>query len=135
MTTVRCPMRECRKAIDLEALPHAARGGAPARPERPPCLHFIAAWGGQRGPMVEAVLYALEGNRELVIRNIRPPEVQASILDAERAGLEEDVRRFVHVVEDAAAFGDQFEANSVSRAFAQRILGPDPIATMSRRDR
>jgi hypothetical protein len=48
--TVRCPMRECRRSIDIDALP-----AAPARPERPPCLHFIAAWGAGRGAMARSV--------------------------------------------------------------------------------
>ena len=129
--TARCPMRECRRAVDLDALP-----AMPARPEPAPCLHFIAAWGAGRGAMVEEVLWGLEGNRELTIRNLRPAEVPASMLDAERPALEAAAREFAHEVAEStmegapqawALFGDVYERDAVSRTMAQLILGPDPM--------
>jgi hypothetical protein len=124
-------MRECRRAVDLDALP-----AMPARPEPAPCLHFIAAWGAGRGAMVEEVLWGLEGNRELTIRNLRPAEVPASMLDAERPALEAAAREFAHEVAEStmegapqawALFGDVYERDAVSRTMAQLILGPDPM--------
>ena len=79
---VRCPMRECRRSIDLDTLPQL-----PARPEPRPCLHYIAAWGGKRAAMIEEVLAGLAGNRELVIRNLRPPEVGPATIEAKRGAL------------------------------------------------
>jgi len=132
--TARCPMRECRKAVDLDALP-----AMPTRPEPAPCLHFIAAWGEGRGPMVEEVLWGLEGNRELTIRNLRPADLPASVLDAERPALEAAAREFAHEVAEStpdggppqawALFGDLFERDAVSRTMAQLILGPDPMVS------
>lgn len=130
---LRCPMPECRRRIDLDALP-----AFPDQPAEPPCLHFIAGWGAHRGRMAEAVLYALARNRELVIRNLRPPEIPADWIEPVRDELEAVARRFAHEVgvpaahdgrgEDAAAlFGDVHERNHVARNFASLILGPDPM--------
>ena len=134
MTTVRCPMIECRKRIDLDAIPVP-----PAQPETAPCLHYIAAWdhvGGRLGGMAEAVLWGLRGNRELAIRNVRPAEVEQSRIDETRAMLDAAAAEFAleHVAEELASgshgalFGDVFERDRVSFAFAQIILGPDPMA-------
>jgi hypothetical protein len=129
---VRCPMRECRRSIDLDALPPL-----PARPEPAPCLHYIAAWGPERAGMVEEVLAGLAGNRELVIRNLRPSEVATATIEAQRAALEAAAREFAREVEanvdgapaGAALFGDPHERDAVSRAMAQVILGPDPMVS------
>ena len=134
---VRCPMRECRRSIDLDGLPPMPMKAAPA-----PCLHYIAAWGAGRGAMVEEVLWGLEGNRELTIRNLRPAEVSASVLDAERPALEAAAREFAHEVAESvtestpdgapqawALFGDMYERDAVSRTMAQIILGPDPMVS------
>ncbi|GMU39515.1 MAG: hypothetical protein AMXMBFR23_03810 [Chloroflexota bacterium] len=127
MTTVRCPMPECRKRVDLDAIPRP-----PEQPSTPPCLHFIAAWGAGRGPAAEAVLWGLAGNREFQVRNLRPGEVRPERIEAFRAALDEVARRFAHeVASDAAGegalFGDIHERNHVAREFAHLILGPDPI--------
>jgi hypothetical protein len=128
---LRCPMRECRRRIDLDALP-----AFPEQPAEAPCLHFIAGWGANRGRMAEAVLFALARNREIVIRNLRPPEVPAAWIDPVRDELEAVARRFAHEVaaqaDDggegvAALFGDVHERNHVARNFASLILGPDPM--------
>jgi hypothetical protein len=130
---VRCPMRECRRSIDLDGLPPM-----PMKPQPAPCLHYIAAWGVGRGPMVEEVLWGLEGNRELTIRNLRPAEVPASALDAERPALEAAAREFAREVPESTAegapqawalFGDVYERDAVSRTMAQLILGPDPMVS------
>jgi len=120
-------MRECRKRVDLDAIPPP-----PDRVAPPPCLHYIAAWGAGRGAMAEAVLWGLEGNRELQIRSLRPREVQASRIEACRVDLEAAARRFAHEVPsdvdgEAVLFGDVHERNHVAREFAHFILGPDPI--------
>lgn len=75
------------------------------------------------------MLLGLEGNRELVIRNVRPrePEARALIERADVAALNDTVDRSLHVVEDRAAFGDQHERAAASRGLAQLIVGPDPI--------
>jgi hypothetical protein len=134
--TVRCPMRECRRAIALGELPTF-----PALPPRAPCLHFVAAWGPPpgRAPLAEEALFALEGNRELVIRNLRPAEVEPAAIDAQRAELDAAARRFAHAVDagtgDAATdddpgaqpwgalFGDMHERDAVAREFARLLLG------------
>lgn len=130
---VRCPMRECRRSIDLDTLP-----AMPARPEPSPCLHFVAAWGGGRGQLVEEVLAGLAGNRELVIRNLRPAEIRPAIIEAERPGLEAVARQFAHEVTTGpdgapiaggALFGDPHERDAVCRTMAQLILGPDPMVS------
>ncbi len=133
---VRCPMRECRRAVDLDALPLLpARPAPPARNGPAPCLHYIAAWGSGRGRMAEEVLAGLAGNRELVIRNLRPAEVAPATIEAQRVGLEGAARQFARVVApdgDAACgalFGDPHERDAVSRAMAQLILGPDPMVS------
>ncbi len=122
-------MRECRRRIDLDALPPL-----PQRPAEAPCLHFIAAWGGARGSLAEEVLTGLDGNRELLIRNLRPAEVDPARLQADEEAIEQVVRHYAQVVDDpavedgGAVFGDVFERNDVSRALASLILGPDPMA-------
>lgn len=129
-------MPECRKRIDLadfEAIPIP-----PAQPRAQPCLHFIAAWGGRRGPLAEAVLYALTGNREFLHRNLRPAEVEPARLDEVRDDLNRVARQGAHEVrpadvdrdgneDEAALFGDRHEANQVARDFAHYIIGPQPI--------
>ncbi len=122
MSEVRCPMRECRRRIDLDALP-----ALPQRPAPAPCLHYIAAWGPGRGSFAQEVLWGLEGNRELVIRNLRPAEVPAAVLNAQAEALLAGARQFAHVVDDTALFGDPHERDAVSRVWAQLILGPDPM--------
>jgi hypothetical protein len=122
--TVRCPMRECRKTIDLEALPPM-----PEQPVPPPCLHFIAAWNAGRASMAEEVLHALTGNRELVIRNLRPPDYTKAAIEAHSAAIEAAARQFAHVVDDVAVFGDQYERDAVSRELAQAMIGPDPMVS------
>lgn len=134
MTTVRCPMIECRKRIDLDVIPTP-----PEQPAVAPCLHYIAAWdrvGGRLGGMAEAVLWGLRGNRELAIRNVRSAEVEQARIDETRALLEAVAAEFAHEVSEdgagpggpGALFGDVFERDRVSFAFAQIILGPDPMA-------
>jgi hypothetical protein len=126
-------MRECRRSIDIDALP-----AAPARPAQPPCLHFIAAWGAGRGSMVEEVLAGLMGNRELTIRNLRPGQIPPAIIEAQRGQLEGAAQRFARVVPETvegrepeawALFGDVHERDAVSRTMAQLILGPDPMVS------
>lgn len=131
MTMLRCPMIECRRRIDLDAIPVP-----PEQPEAAPCLHFIAAWGGPRGGMAEAVLWGLRGNRELAIRNVRPAEVEQARIDETRELLEAVAAESAHEVtatdgegDEGALFGDVFERDRVSFAFAQIILGPDPMAS------
>ncbi len=130
MTTLRCPMIECRQRIDLDAIPVP-----PEQPAEAPCLHFIAAWGGPRGAMAEAVLWGLRGNRELAIRNLRPAEVDPRRIAEVRAAMEVSARAFAHEVtadatgDQAALFGDIHERNRVAFEFAQHILGPDPMST------
>ena len=129
MTTVRCPMIECRKRVDLDAIPVP-----PEQPVEAPCLHYIAAWdhvGGRLGGMAEAVLWGLRGNRELAIRNLRPAEVDPRRIDEVRAALDASARTFAHDVTEAecgALFGDVHERNRVAFDFAQHILGRDPMA-------
>lgn len=123
--TLRCPMIECRKRIDFDAIPVP-----PEQPAVAPCLHFIAAWGGIRGGMAEAVLWGLRGNRELAIRNLRPAEVEPRRIAEVRPALDAAARAFAHEVvegERAALFGDVHERNRVAFEFAQHILGPDPM--------
>jgi hypothetical protein len=126
-TEVRCPMPECRKRIDLDALPPF-----PQQPAEPPCLHFIATWGADRAPMAESVMFALTHNREFTIRSVRPPEIPRDWIDPVRTELEAAARRFAHEVaairaeaETAALFGDVHERNHVARMFASLILGND----------
>ncbi len=120
-------MPECRKRVDLASIPPP-----PDRPSPLPCLHYIAAWGGSRGPLVEAVLWGLEGNRELTIRSLRPREVAPGRLDAVRGELEDAARRFANEVPaeetgEPALVGDVPQRDHVSREFAHLILGPDPV--------
>ena len=122
-------MIECRRRIDLDAMLVS-----PAQPAAPPCLHFIAAWGGpggRLGGMAEAVLWGLLGNRELAIRNLRPAEVDPRRIVEVRGALEQSARVFAHEVtegERGALFGDIHERNRVAFEFAMHILGPDPMA-------
>lgn len=131
MNDVRCPMRECRKRVDLDTLP-----AAPAHADPPPCLHYIAAWGGYRGDRATAVLWALNGNREFQIRNLRAAEVDPARIEAVRDALDLACGRFAHEVEAAdgagALFGDQHERNRVAFEFAQAILGVDPAVPTAR---
>ena len=138
MAIVRCPMIECRRRVDLDAIPVP-----PEQPVEAPCLHYIAAWdhvGGRLGGMAEAVLWGLRGNRELAIRNLRPAEVDPRRIDEVRAILETAARSFAHEVVEGdpatdgraserqgALFGDVHERNRVAFEFAQHILGPDPM--------
>lgn len=134
--TLRCPMIECRRRVDLAAIPPP-----PEQPAPPPCLHYIAAWdhaGGRLGGMVEAVLRGLRGNRELAIRNLRPAEVAPARIIEVRAALEAAARAFAHEVVAggtgsadgaAALFDDVHERNRVAFEFAQHILGPDPMGS------
>ncbi len=134
-------MRECRRRIDLAGLPVRAYA------ERDACMHFVAAWGGPRGAMIEETLAGLEGNREFVIRNIRPAELLPpgpspglrtglstglrTGLEAGRAEIEGAIARYAHVVlvepDGGALFGDEFERDGLARALARIILGVDPI--------
>lgn len=124
MTSVRCPMRECRRSIDLDPLPPM-----PQQPDPAPCLHYVAAWCEGRSSMAEEVLHALAGNRELVIRNVRPAEVPAEAIEEHREGIEAAARQFAHVVDEVALFGDPFERDAVSREIAHLIIGPDPMVS------
>ena len=123
---VRCPLPECRRRIDIDALP-----AWPERPAQPPCLHFIAAWGDGRRSLAEEVLFGLDGNRELAIRNLRPREVEATQLEAVGEGFAEAVQRYAHIADATAAFGDPHERDAISRAVVQLILGPDPLASLT----
>ena len=125
-------MIECRKRIDLDAIPVP-----PEQPGTPPCLHFIAAWGGPLGEIAESVLWGLKGNRELAIRNVRPADVLPSDFEANRAMFDAAAAEYAHEVTNGepgssefrgALFGDVFERDRVSFAFAQIILGPDPMS-------
>ncbi|RLT35673.1 MAG: hypothetical protein DWI59_02730 [Chloroflexi bacterium] len=119
---VRCPMRECRRSLDLDA------------GEGTPCMHFVAAWR-EWSAMPRAVLTGLDGNRELVIRNVRPAEVEDAALEVRQAEIEVLTRQFGHVVEpvedalhaSGALYGDQYERDAVSRELAQLLIGPDPM--------
>ncbi len=119
-------MRECRRAVALDELP-----AFPGQPKRAPCLHFVAAWGlaPDRAPLAEEMLWALAGNRELVIRNLRPADLEPRAIEALRPQLEAAARRFAHAAEadgDAgwgALFGDPHERDAVAREFARLMLG------------
>lgn len=130
-TEVRCPMRECRKRIDLDTLPSTLVPGG-----RPPCLHFIAAWGGSRGDRASAVLWALNGNREYQIRNLRAGDVDRARVNEVRSVLDVAAARFAHEVDAGdgagALFGDQHERNRVAADFAQAILGAAPAIPVAR---
>ncbi len=122
------------KRIDLDAIPPVPLDLAGPWPEVEPCLHFIAAWGPAHGPMAEAILLALQHNRELTIRNLRPTDVSPQHIEVHRDELENLARRFAREVSAdsdagdgaAALFGDQFERDHVAFNFAQVLLGPDP---------
>lgn len=134
-----CPMRECRRSIALGDLP-----AFPERPPRAPCLHFIAAWGPRRdrSRLAEEVLAALDGNREFVIRSLRPQEVEPRALSELRTELDAAARRFAHAVDVrgsagdpgettsgtsspgwGALFGDPYERDAVAREFARLLIG------------
>ena len=125
-------MPECRRRVDL-----ADYDAIPIPPQQPPaeiCLHFIAAWGGRRGPLAESVLHALTGNREFLHRNLRPMNVDPHRIDEVRDELDRVAREGAHEVrpvddgsDEAALFGDRHEANQVAREFAHYIIGPDPV--------
>lgn len=111
-------MIECQRRVELT--PHDDTTPVEG------CMHLIANW--EHGAMAEAVLWGLQGNRELVIRNLRPPEVASGRIELHRAGLEESARRFAHEVDGVALFGDTHERNRVAFEFALQLLGPDPVA-------
>ena len=119
---VRCPMRECRRAFDLDT------------PEATACMHLVATWH-KRVAMPRAVLDGLDGNRELVIRNVRRAAVENAALTAHLEAIEALVRQFGQVVEApdyplhmaGALFGDQHERDAISRELAQLLIGPDPM--------
>ena len=126
-------MPECRRRInldDLEAIPVP-----PEQPPAEPCLHFLAAWGGPRGRMAEAVMWGLAGNREFLVRNLRPKDMRPERIEEERPRLEWVARQYAHVVladpddegSPGVLFGDRHEANHVAREFARYLLGDDPI--------
>ncbi len=126
-------MPECRRGIDLDDL--EAIPAPPAQPAAEPCLHFLAAWGGERGGMAEAVLWGLAGNREFLARSLRPKDMRAERIDEERPRLEWVAHQHAHVVlaepaDEAgpgALFGDRHEANHVAREYARYLLGDDPV--------
>ena len=130
-SSLRCPMPECRRAIESEFW--STTGTRTSEP----CIHFIAIWpegAGSEAAMVEAVIYGLDGDREFVIRNVRASdeEVRRRLRAADLGGLAAIVRARLHVVvEDGgrrgAAFGDRHERSAASRELAQVIAGPDPI--------
>ena len=125
-------MVECRRRIDLDALAESPAESPADAPADAPCLHFVATWnGGGAGAsdMVTSVLLGLEGNRELVIRNLRPrnEDAQALLRLADRRELEATVHHELHVVDERAAFGDQHQRAAASRALAQQIVGADPM--------
>ena len=142
---LRCPMRECRRRIDLATLP-----GGERPPDPLPCLHFIAAWGSGRASLPVALWHGLLGNRELLIRNIREAQFDAPTLEQHAASIEALVERFataVHItggngnardgnadgaaargaVRGGAVFGDQYERDALARELAQLLIGPDPM--------
>lgn len=128
---LRCPMRECRRAIESEFW--STTGTRTSEP----CIHFVAIWpegAASEAAMIEAVFYGLDGDREFVIRNVRAndEEVHRRLRAADRDALAAIVRQRLHVVvEDGgrrgAAFGDRHERSAASRELAQIIAGPDPI--------
>lgn len=127
-TTVRCPMPECRRRIDLEALLTNTAGGALSEAaEEARCLHFITARGGQRGRLSFGLLHALDGNRELAIRNVRPPDFDRAVVERFEHEALTIAARFGRVVDDVALFGDQYDRDAMARELAQLLIGPDPM--------
>ena len=140
-------MRECRRTVDIGALPPF-----PGSAARAPCLHFIAAWGPPpgRAPLAEEALRALAGNREFVIRSLRADDVSPGALDARRDEIESACRRFARAVDAGACprpsgdvpsrgpagwgalFGDPHERDAVAREFARLLLGAPPGGRESR---
>ena len=122
---LRCPMPECRRALESELFSTTATRTSE------PCIHFVAFWRNSEG-MVDAVVASLDGERELVIRNVRvrDEEVQRRIREADPESLAAAVRANLRVEEDAsggAAFGDRHQRAAASRDLAQIIAGPDPM--------
>jgi len=126
-------MRECRRRIDLDALP-----AEPGTPSPAPCLHFIAAWGGARRPEATEIFYALLGSREFTIRNLREEIVNLDAVEAQAsAAVATLVARYARVVDAddapaddarmAVAFGDQHVRMALARELSQLLLGPDPM--------
>ena len=120
-----CPMPECRRPLE------SAFFSTTAMRTSEPCIHFVAYWRSPEA-MVEAVVASLDGERELVIRNVRvhDPEVQRRIREADPEALAAAVRANLRVEEDAtggAAFGDRHQRAAASRDLAQIIAGPDPM--------
>ena len=120
---VRCPMRECRRRIAIDELP--------AHPAEQPCLHFIAAWGEGRDGMAREVLFGLEGNREFVIRNLRPAEIEPSTIDGVAEQIASATYASGHVAGDTAVFGDAHERDALGRSLSALILGPHPLAGLT----
>ena len=122
---LRCPMPECRRPLE------SAFFSTTAVRTSEPCIHFVAFWRSPEG-MVEAVVASLDGERELVIRNVRvrDAEVQRRIREADPEALAAAVRANLRVEEDAsggAAFGDRHQRAAAGRDLAQIIAGPDPM--------
>jgi hypothetical protein len=118
---LRCPMIECQRRITVPLDDPASLEG---------CMHLIAVWPA--GRMANAVLWGLEGNREFVIRNLRPPEVNDDRIELHREALEAAAREFAHEVpagDAGALFGDTHERNRVAFEFAHALLGSDPVAS------
>ncbi len=132
--TVSCPIQECRQAVALDELP-----AFPALPVHAPCLHFVAAWGPppNRSALAEETLLALEGNRELVIRNLRPGDVDPQIIETLRTDLEAAAYAFAHPVNGPAEsnhpwealFGDPHERNAIAREFARILFSVQVLAS------
>ena len=128
---LRCPMRECRRALESEFW--STTGTRTSEP----CIHFVAIWpeaGDSQAAMVEAVFHGRDGDREFVIRNVRASDEEARrrLVAADLGALAAIVRQRLHVVvEDGgargAAFGDRHERSAASRELAQLIAGPDPM--------
>jgi hypothetical protein len=126
---LRCPMPECRRAIESEFW--STTGTRTSEP----CMHFVAVWQDEPG-MIEAVFHGLDGDREFVIRNVRATdaEVQRRLRTSDPEALAAVIRERLHIVHEGeggsgrgAAFGDRHERSAASRELAQIIAGPDPI--------
>jgi len=118
-------MPECRRPVE------SAFFSTTAMQTSAPCIHFVAYWRNA-STMVESVVASLDGERELVIRNVRvhDTEVQRRIREADPEDLSAAIRANLRIEEDAsggAAFGDRHQRAAVSRALAQIITGPDPM--------
>ena len=118
-------MPECRRPLE------SAFFSTTAMQTSAPCIHFVAYWRSASA-MVESVVASLDGERELVLRNVRvhDAEVQRRIREADPDALAAAVRANLRIEEDAsggAAFGDRHQRVAVSRDLAQIIAGPDPM--------